>query len=386
MLLTGARGTGKSSLIKACLNEFAPRGPAPDRGRQDRPGRPARHRRPGGRAARALHRLLRRPELRRRRARLQGAEVDARRLGRRRPRDNVLIYATSNRRHLLPEYMKENLSYQHTEDGEVHPGEVIEEKISLSERFGLWVSFYPFSQDEYLAIVAAVAARLRRRRRGDRRGAPGVAGLGARARLALGPRRLPVRRDYAGAPRVSGGAGERRRPVDVAVGVLIDARRPLPADLAARPARSTPATGSSRAASSRPARRSSRRCARELHEELGITIGAARALAGRADGLPARARAAALLQGASTGSGEFEMREGQAMAWQTLPVQVAPVLPGTLPVLRLVRRRAGLRRRDLRRRGGRRYTAPMNWLDEVKWDARRPGAGDRAGGRQRTTC
>jgi uncharacterized protein len=66
----------------------------------------------------------------------------------------VLIYATSNRRHLLPEYMKENLTYQHTEDGEVHPGEVVEEKISLSERFGLWVSFYPFSQDEYLAIAA----------------------------------------------------------------------------------------------------------------------------------------------------------------------------------------------------------------------------------------
>ena len=66
---------------------------------------------------------------------------------------NVLIYATSNRRHLLPEYMKDNLSYTHTEDGEVHPGEVIEEKISLSERFGLWVSFYPFSQDEYLTIV-----------------------------------------------------------------------------------------------------------------------------------------------------------------------------------------------------------------------------------------
>ncbi|MEY4139042.1 MAG: hypothetical protein RLZZ371_1224, partial [Pseudomonadota bacterium] len=67
---------------------------------------------------------------------------------------NVLIYATSNRRHLLPEYMKENLSYTHTADGEVHPGEGVEEKISLSERFGLWVSFYPFSQDEYLTIVA----------------------------------------------------------------------------------------------------------------------------------------------------------------------------------------------------------------------------------------
>ena len=56
---------------------------------------------------------------------------------------NVLIYATSNRRHLLPEHMKDNLTYTHTEDGEVHPGEVIEEKISLSERFGLWISFYP---------------------------------------------------------------------------------------------------------------------------------------------------------------------------------------------------------------------------------------------------
>jgi predicted AAA+ superfamily ATPase len=66
----------------------------------------------------------------------------------------VLIYATSNRRHLLPEYMAENLSYTHTESGEVHPGEVVEEKISLSERFGLWVSFYPFTQDEYLQIVA----------------------------------------------------------------------------------------------------------------------------------------------------------------------------------------------------------------------------------------
>jgi len=55
---------------------------------------------------------------------------------------------------LLPEHMKDNLTYTHTEDGEVHPGEVIEEKISLSERFGLWISFYPFSQDEYLTIVA----------------------------------------------------------------------------------------------------------------------------------------------------------------------------------------------------------------------------------------
>jgi predicted AAA+ superfamily ATPase len=67
---------------------------------------------------------------------------------------NVLIYATSNRRHLLPEYMSENLTYTHTDDGEVHPGEGVEEKVSLSERFGLWVSFYPFNQEEYLQIAA----------------------------------------------------------------------------------------------------------------------------------------------------------------------------------------------------------------------------------------
>jgi len=65
-----------------------------------------------------------------------------------------LVYATSNRRHLLPETMRDNESYQHTADGELHPGEAVEEKISLSERFGLWLSFYPFSQDEYLHIAA----------------------------------------------------------------------------------------------------------------------------------------------------------------------------------------------------------------------------------------
>lgn len=67
--------------------------------------------------------------------------------------ENVLIYATSNRRHLMPEYMSENLAAQHQPDGEIHPGETVEEKISLSERFGLWLSFYPFKQDDYLDIV-----------------------------------------------------------------------------------------------------------------------------------------------------------------------------------------------------------------------------------------
>jgi len=153
VLLTGARGTGKSSLIKACLNEFAPRGlrlievdkadlvDLPDI--VDLVGdRPERfivfcddlsfdEGEPGYKALKSI---------------LDGSVSQA--------SDNVLIYATSNRRHLLPEYMRENLTYKHTDDGEVHPGEGVEEKISLSERFGLWVSFYPFSQDEYLAIVA----------------------------------------------------------------------------------------------------------------------------------------------------------------------------------------------------------------------------------------
>ena len=153
VLLTGARGTGKSSLIKACLNEFASRGlrlievdksdmiDLPDIVDlvADRPERfvifcddlSFDEGEPGYKALKSI---------------LDGSVSEA--------SANVLIYATSNRRHLLPEYMKENLTYQHTEDGEVHPGEVIEEKVSLSERFGLWVSFYPFSQDEYLAIVA----------------------------------------------------------------------------------------------------------------------------------------------------------------------------------------------------------------------------------------
>jgi uncharacterized protein len=153
VLLTGARGTGKSSLIKACLNEFSHRGLRlieVDKGDLvDLPD--------------LVDLVAERPErfvifcddlsfdegelgYKALKSMLDGSVAQA--------SDNVLIYATSNRRHLLPEYMKENLTYQHTEDGEVHPGEVVEEKISLSERFGLWVSFYPFTQEEYLAIVA----------------------------------------------------------------------------------------------------------------------------------------------------------------------------------------------------------------------------------------
>ena len=159
VLLTGARGTGKSSLIKACLNAYAGQGlrlievdkadltDLPDIVDvvSDRPEKfiifcddlSFEDGEPGYKALKSI---------------LDGSVAAA--------TPNVLIYATSNRRHLLPEYMSENRTYTHTDDGEVHPGEVVEEKISLSERFGLWVSFYPFSQDEYLTIVAQWLASL----------------------------------------------------------------------------------------------------------------------------------------------------------------------------------------------------------------------------------
>ncbi|WP_369050066.1 ATP-binding protein [Burkholderia gladioli] len=152
VLLTGARGTGKSSLIKACLNAFAADGLRLIEVDKDDlhdlgdivdliSARPERFIvfcddlsfEDGESGYKALKVAL-------------DGSISAQ-------SDNVLIYATSNRRHLLPEYMSDNESYKHLPDGEIHPGEVVEEKISLSERFGLWVSFYPFKQDDYLAIV-----------------------------------------------------------------------------------------------------------------------------------------------------------------------------------------------------------------------------------------
>jgi predicted AAA+ superfamily ATPase len=151
VLLTGARGTGKSSLIKALLNKYAPRGlrliEVEKRDLTDLPdivelihARPERFilycddlsfeaDEPGYKALKVV---------------LDGSVAAA--------SENCLIYATSNRRHLMPEFMHENLEYQHVGE-EIHPGETSEEKVSLSERFGLWVSFYPFDQDEYLRIV-----------------------------------------------------------------------------------------------------------------------------------------------------------------------------------------------------------------------------------------
>lgn len=152
VLLTGARGTGKSSLMRALLTRFAPDGlrmiEVHKADLVDLPdivevvaGRPERFilfcddlsfeaTEPGYKALKSV---------------LDGSLSGM--------PNNVLVYATSNRRHLMPEYMEENLDTHRVND-EIHPGETVEEKVSLSERFGLWLSFYPFTQDEYLTICA----------------------------------------------------------------------------------------------------------------------------------------------------------------------------------------------------------------------------------------
>lgn len=151
VLLTGARGTGKSSLIKALLNKYACDGlrlievekhhlvdlhdivekiyQRPERFILYCDDLSFETDEPGYKALKVV---------------LDGSMATV--------SDNVLIYATSNRRHMVPEFMRDNLDTRHL-DGEIHPSETIEEKISLSERFGLWVSFYPFDQDQYLEIV-----------------------------------------------------------------------------------------------------------------------------------------------------------------------------------------------------------------------------------------
>ncbi|MFN0315536.1 MAG: ATP-binding protein [Burkholderiales bacterium] len=151
VLLTGARGTGKSSLVKAVLNEFAPRGlRLVEVEKNDLLD-----------LADIIEILVRQPyrfilfsddlsfeadepSYKALKAVLDGSVAAT--------PENVLLYATSNRRHLMPEYMRENLETRYVGD-EIHPSETVEEKVSLSERFGLWVSFYPFDQEEYLDIV-----------------------------------------------------------------------------------------------------------------------------------------------------------------------------------------------------------------------------------------
>ncbi len=158
VLLSGARGTGKSSLVKAVLNQFSSKGlrliEVGKRDLGDLPdivdliyGRPERFilfcddlsfgaEEPGYQALKAI---------------LDGSIASN--------TDNLLVYATSNRRHLMPEYMSENLAAKHV-GHEVHPDEAVEEKVSLSERFGVWLSFYPFDQDAYLDIADYWVAQL----------------------------------------------------------------------------------------------------------------------------------------------------------------------------------------------------------------------------------
>ena len=152
VLLTGARGTGKSSLIKACLHQFSASGlRLIEVDKNDLVD-----------LADIVDLVAARPEkfiifcddlsfeagepgYKALKVALDGSIAAQ--------SANVLIYATSNRRHLMPEQHSDNTGYVHGEDGDLHPGETVEEKVSLSERFGLWLSFYPFKQDAYLDIV-----------------------------------------------------------------------------------------------------------------------------------------------------------------------------------------------------------------------------------------
>ena len=153
VLLTGARGTGKSSLIRACLHAFSTQGlrliEVDKRDLVD--------------VADIVDLVAARAErfvvfcddlsfdtneagYKELKVALDGSIAGA--------ADNVLIYASSNRRHLMPEPMRDNLGTRYDDDGEIHPTEAVEERISLSERFGLWLSFYPFRQDDYLDIAS----------------------------------------------------------------------------------------------------------------------------------------------------------------------------------------------------------------------------------------
>ncbi|KAG0163084.1 hypothetical protein DFQ30_000767 [Apophysomyces sp. BC1015] len=318
VLLTGARGTGKSSLIKACLNQFAPEGLRLIEVDKD-----------------DLHELGDIVELIAARAErfilfcddlsfeegesgykalkvaLDGSIAAQ--------SDNVLIYATSNRRHLLPEFVRDNDTYRHTPDDEIHPGEVVEEKISLSERFGLWA--------------------LRLYRSGHRRGPWRCIGLGTGARLTVRPRRVAI------CARLVRTAAEGTMMTETRTRALnTPAQHDAPGSGAATHA------AHERRVTERPAGKPYEgywefpggklepgesvedALARELHEELGVTIaGCVRWRMLEHDYPHAYVRL--FFCKVTQWGGEPSGREGQAFVWQALPVDVAPLLPATLPVI-----------------------------------------------------
>jgi hypothetical protein len=203
VLLTGARGTGKSSLVRACLSRYALEGlRLIEVDRHDLMDLPD-----------IVGRLAARPErfvlfcddlsfepsdgsYKALKAVLDGSLAG--------PGENTLIYATSNRRHLMPEFMRENLDAAYDADGELHPGETTEEKVSLSERFGLWLSFYPFRQEDFLDIVQHWLGRFGV----DAAGAAGARAQALQFALARGSRSGRVAqqfaRDYAGRAGLAG--------------------------------------------------------------------------------------------------------------------------------------------------------------------------------------
>ena len=268
------------------------------------------------------------------------------------------IYATSNRRHLLPEYFSENLETKHIGE-EVHPGESVEEKISLSERFGLWISFYPFSQDDYLAAVGGVARALRRQpatsaARGRGAHARGAAVRACSAARAAGASRGSSRKNYAGAQaleirraetareRADASCASPRRSSCGADGRVLLAQRP-----AGQAVRGLLGVSRRQARAGRIAART--RSTRELHEELGITVRRAAPWLVQEFVLSARARRAPFLPRVRVGRRARRPRRPGVRVAGAGRLHVAPLLPANTRVLRRTRAAAGVRHHVRRR-------------------------------------
>ena len=241
----------------------------------------------------------------------------------------------------MPEYFSENLETKHVGD-EVHPGESVEEKISLSERFGLWISFYPFSQDDYLAAVAGWLAAFgvaapKSARDGEAR-APRSPAVRAAARLAQRPRRVAVRarlRGRRGACRSARARSLRDRPHRSGCRGRHHAADGRCCSRSARPARRTPATGNFPAASSSPANRRAHALDRELAEELGLRGAARRAVARRsASSIRTRTSSSISFASSSGTASRSATTARRSRGRRPARFDVAPLLPANTLVLR----------------------------------------------------